>query len=142
MPLVKQPFFSMKDKAFNLVGKTQIETETFAGQSGMISVVMGLEAAGWSEPVKGLEAAPWGLERLWWLSSLSQQADHSAAAALSCRVTTCAGQERPCRLWTTQRQRPSDWTLSVSGSPSPFPLHLFHVDLNAAVCLYGTFLHV
>ncbi len=39
-----------------------------------------------------------GLQWLWWLSSLSQQTVYSAAAALSCRVATCAGQERPCRL--------------------------------------------
>ena len=35
----------MIEKAFSLVRKTLIETVTLAGQGGMISVAMGLEAA-------------------------------------------------------------------------------------------------
>lgn len=50
----------MIDKAFNLERKTLIETVTFAGQGGMISEAMGLEA-NCSEPVKGCEAASYGL---------------------------------------------------------------------------------
>lgn len=51
--LSSQSFFMM-DKAIHLGGNSQIETGTFASQSGMILMVMGLEAADWSEPVKGL----------------------------------------------------------------------------------------
>lgn len=147
--LVKQPcriwlfqpiHLCMIDKAFNLVRKTQFDTVTFAGQGGMISVAMALEAAvglvDWSEPVKGLEAASWGLQRLWWLSSSSQQTDHSAAAAPSCRVTACAGQALQAPNHSVAKTF-SMWALSLSGSLSPFPLYFFGVDWNAAMCLYG-----
>lgn len=78
------------DKSLSLVKMNLIESLTFAGQGGMISVETGLEAvvvlADWSEPVKGLRAAAssssCGLQRLSWLSSFSGHTDHSAAAAL------------------------------------------------------------
>lgn len=102
-----------------------------SGQGELILVATGLEAvvvlATWSEPVKGLQAASCGLQQLWGPSSSSQQTDHSATA-LSWRVTTCTGQETPCRLWVTQ------WLLHLNGhylSLDLFLLFPFHVDLNA-----------
>lgn len=143
MKVVKKPCWDLtfpaissnyEDNALNLVRKTLIKTVAFAGQGGMISLEMALEAmlmlADWSESVKGLEAASSSLRHLWWLSSFCRQTDHSAAAAPSCRVTTCAGHEKTLQALGYSDRRPSasDWMLSLSGSLSPFPLCFFDVD--------------
>ena len=118
------------DNAFSLVRKPQTQTVTF-----LVKVVAtGLEAvvvlATWSEPVKGLQADSCGLQQLWGLSSSSQQTDHSATA-LSWRVTTCTGQEIPCRLWVTQ------WLLHLNGHYLSLDLFLPLLLSCGFKCWYG-----
>lgn len=128
---------SINDNAFNLVRKTQIITWPLLVKTGWSQRwVLG----DWSEFVKGLEAASSGLWWEWWLSSFCQQMDHSTAAAASCKVTTCAGQEKALQALGLSDRRPSacDWAPSLSRSLPPFPLCSFHVDLNADVGLYDT----